>query len=358
MPTLTTIKKQIAKQVLTAQLSNPRFITFTAEPIVSEAATSSLFSAPAPTAVLNVMLHATDLTVFARLQALNNPDFATFIADTLARYGAKSLLITDPQNVKALQEKGYEVSQPSDKVLIPYDRLKANLMDLPATKSIRADHFAALQKKLDSGEWEFVCGNGSTFMKRIDLDKLTDFYQKHCPFSSGGFKTEYATYGKEGMMARFCYPDNAVMSFAIQTSEGELIAANHLLFSGHNADAVAYCYDNVVHSDYRSKEEKDSQHTYQFFLSQIAKALAKEQSEPSQIVIILGAQGQAGNGQRLSQLLIGEAAASSNAPVLMFKGAAPGAMMIETIADEKAHARQHVEAYLNAQHALSSCSPL
>jgi hypothetical protein len=344
-------KKEIKGQVFVAEIDG-QSLKMTATPIVSGAASSSLYSSPSASATAEVMLHATDLTLLGALPKLDNLEFVEFIAETLEKqYGAKRLLVTAPENVDALKKQGYEVCNPTDKALVPYGRMKANLKNLDADNKARAEHFAAYQAKLDSSEWQFVYGAGPDFMKKLELEQLLAFYGKHCPFATGGFKTQYDTYGEDAMMARFFYPSQAVTSFAIMTKSGELIAANHLLFTNKNdkeekaESGVAYCYDNVVHGDSRS------QHVYQFFLSQIAVALEKERREPNALVIIMGVQGQAGNGQKLRQLLIGEKAeqVSASAPVLMFKGGQPEPGIVRAIVDEKVLAKQHFEAYITAR---------
>jgi hypothetical protein len=351
-------KKEVKGQVFVAEI-NGQSLKVTATPVLSGVASSSLYSSSPVTATAEIMLHATDLTLLGELPKLDNLEFVEFITETLEKqYGAKRLLVTAPENVEALKKQGYEVCNPTDKALVSYDRIKANLKNLDADNKERAAHFAAYQAKLDSGEWQFVYGTGPDFMKKLELRQLLVFYGKHCPFATGGFKTQYDTYGEDAMMARFFYPSQVVTSFAIMTKSGELIAANHLLFTNNNdkeekaENGVAYCYDNVVHGESRS------QHVYQFFLSQIAVALAKERREPNALVIIMGAQGQAGNGQKLRQLLIGEKAeqARINVPLLMFKGGQPEPGIVQAIADEKLLAKQHFEAYIAEKNRVNNHS--
>ncbi len=91
-------------------------------------------------------------------------------------------------------------------------------------------------------------------------------HEEHCPFRTGGPKDTYQTYSREGIAARFGYPDDAVMSFAIQKRSGDVIAANHLLFTNEEKESIGYSYDNVVHKDYRSQGPDNTKHTYEFFL--------------------------------------------------------------------------------------------
>lgn len=333
-------KLELRDQIFTATLEG-QVLTFSITPIASGAASSSLFTPPQPSTTIEVAVHATDLTSLSMLPKLENADFLAFISATLEKHaGAKRLMATAPENVDALKAQGYDVCNPADKILIPYQQLRHNLKLLASKHETRAKHFAAYQEKLTSGEWLFIAGSGSELIGKINIDKLLEFYTKHCPFSAGGFKTELKTYDREAMAARFFYPGSAVMSFAIvSAATGDIIAANHLLFTGKQNNTVGYCYDNVVATAYRS------QHLYQFFLKQIDETLEKLHKEPASLVIIMGAQGQEGNGLQLKQLLIGNSSTSGSSQtlVLMFKGSAPGPMIIAAIQDEKNLAMQGFE---------------
>lgn len=351
MPLLAS-KKINNKTLAVEQVDRVLVFTETQTPVTDEAKTT-MFSPPAPSATVQISLHATDLTTIGRLPKVNNPEFLEYINDALKDFGAKSLLAVDRENVEAMEKLGYKVCNNSEMALIPYEILEKNLNNLASQKMERQKDFVVLLEKLQNDEWDFIYGTGEDFLEKVDIDKLYEFYLKHCPFISGGPKDLYKTYSKDGIVARFGYPDSTVMSFAIVTRSGEVVAANHLLFTQEEKESIAYSYDNVVHEDYRSHSPEDTKHTYEFFLKLIAGALTKEKRKPEWISIILGAQGQAGHGKHLREVLIGESIDNKNLPVLMFKGAAPGPLMVANIETEKQIALAHL-AELNAAKNLNT----